>query len=71
MKSAMDKVSNTPLKLTVEVKYVSGLFSLNVPPPPTDRIWCVMCYFNYYVTCIIIIYTAPSISPGFSTHKIP
>ena len=39
VKSALDKVSNTPLKLYVEVKYVTGLFSVNIPPPPTDRIW--------------------------------
>lgn len=39
VKSALDKVSNTPLKLAVEVKYVAGLFSINIPPPPTDRIW--------------------------------
>ena len=39
IKSALDKVSNTPLKLTVEIKYIAGSFSLNIAPPPTDRVW--------------------------------
>ncbi|XP_067930548.1 testis-expressed protein 2-like [Watersipora subatra] len=39
IKSAMDRVSKTPLKLSVEVKYIAGLFSVSIPPPPTDRIW--------------------------------
>ncbi|CAN8030541.1 unnamed protein product [Ixodes persulcatus] len=28
-----------PLVLTVEVSHLVGTLALNVPPPPTDRIW--------------------------------
>jgi len=41
VKNAMDKVSNTPLKLYVELKYLSGAMCVNIAPPPTDRIWYV------------------------------
>lgn len=33
------EVSNTPLMLSVEVLELSGTLAINVPPPPTDRIW--------------------------------
>uniref|UniRef100_A0A7N8XSS0 Testis-expressed protein 2-like n=1 Tax=Mastacembelus armatus TaxID=205130 RepID=A0A7N8XSS0_9TELE len=33
------EVSNTPLMLTVEVLELSGTLAINIPPPPTDRIW--------------------------------
>lgn len=32
-------VSNTDLRLTVEVRSIEGTLVLNIPPPPTDRIW--------------------------------
>lgn len=32
-------VSNTALRLKVEVKSLSGKLVLNIPPPPTDRIF--------------------------------
>nr|XP_032817020.1 testis-expressed protein 2-like [Petromyzon marinus] len=32
-------VSNTPLALTVAVHRCWGTLALNVPPPPSDRIW--------------------------------
>lgn len=32
-------VSNTDLRLTVEVKSIVGTLVLNIPPPPSDRIW--------------------------------
>ncbi|XP_061425704.1 LOW QUALITY PROTEIN: testis-expressed protein 2 [Lethenteron reissneri] len=32
-------VSNTPLALTVAVHHCWGTLALNVPPPPSDRIW--------------------------------
>ncbi|CAG9826944.1 unnamed protein product [Diabrotica balteata] len=39
IKKAMEGVSNTDLRLTVEVKSIVGTLVLNIPPPPTDRIW--------------------------------
>ncbi|GAA6101052.1 testis-expressed protein 2 [Tachysurus ichikawai] len=35
-------MSNTPLLLTVEVKELSGEL-VNIPPPPTERIWYTFC----------------------------
>ncbi|GAB1607864.1 testis-expressed protein 2-like isoform X1 [Argonauta hians] len=39
IKKAMEGVSNTPLVLTVEVHSLNGVLTINVPPPPTDRLW--------------------------------
>ncbi|XP_054897198.1 testis-expressed protein 2-like isoform X2 [Poeciliopsis prolifica] len=39
IKKKMDEVSNTPLLLTVEVQQLRGTLAVNIPPPPTDRIW--------------------------------
>ncbi|EHB07340.1 Testis-expressed sequence 2 protein [Heterocephalus glaber] len=35
----IEEVSNTPLLLTVEVQECRGTLAVNIPPPPTDRIW--------------------------------
>lgn len=39
IKKAMEEVSNTRLVLNVEMKSVTGTLAVNIPPPPTDRIW--------------------------------
>ncbi|KAJ7306111.1 hypothetical protein JRQ81_010477 [Phrynocephalus forsythii] len=39
IKKKMEEVSNTPLLLTVEVQELTGTLTVNIPPPPTDRIW--------------------------------
>ncbi|KAM4583995.1 testis-expressed protein 2-like isoform 2-T4 [Odontesthes bonariensis] len=39
IKKKMEEVSNTPLLLTVEVQQLRGALAVNIPPPPTDRIW--------------------------------
>ncbi|XP_031425194.1 testis-expressed protein 2 isoform X2 [Clupea harengus] len=39
IKKKMEEVSNTPLLLTVEVQEFKGTLAVNIPPPPTDRIW--------------------------------
>lgn len=39
IKKKFEEMSNTPLLLTVEVQELSGPLVINVPPPPTDRIW--------------------------------
>ncbi|XP_072539528.1 testis-expressed protein 2-like isoform X2 [Salminus brasiliensis] len=39
IKKKMEEVSNTPLLLTVELQECKGTLAVNIPPPPTDRIW--------------------------------
>uniref|UniRef100_A0A8C5R3Q8 Testis expressed 2 n=1 Tax=Leptobrachium leishanense TaxID=445787 RepID=A0A8C5R3Q8_9ANUR len=39
IKKKIEEVSNTPLLLTVEVQECRGTLTINIPPPPTDRIW--------------------------------
>ncbi|NXI96809.1 TEX2 protein, partial [Psophia crepitans] len=39
IKKKIEEVSNTPLLLTVEVQELAGTLTVNIPPPPTDRVW--------------------------------
>ena len=39
IKKAMTGVSNTPLILTVEVLKLNGTLAINIPAPPSDRLW--------------------------------
>ncbi|XP_022917280.2 testis-expressed protein 2 isoform X1 [Onthophagus taurus] len=39
IKKAMQDISNTDLRLKVEFKRCIGTLVLNIPPPPSDRIW--------------------------------
>ncbi|KAJ8245988.1 hypothetical protein GJAV_G00262460 [Gymnothorax javanicus] len=39
IKKKIEEMSNTPLLLSVEVQELSGTLAVNIPPPPTDRIW--------------------------------
>ncbi|XP_069838185.1 testis-expressed protein 2-like [Dendropsophus ebraccatus] len=39
IKRKIEEVSNTPLLLTVELQELEGTLAVNIPPPPTDRIW--------------------------------
>lgn len=39
VKTAAEKFSNMPIILSVEVQSVKGTLTLNVPPPPTNRLW--------------------------------
>uniref|UniRef100_A0AAV2KFP0 SMP-LTD domain-containing protein n=1 Tax=Knipowitschia caucasica TaxID=637954 RepID=A0AAV2KFP0_KNICA len=39
IKKKIAEVSKMPLMLSVEVQELSGTLAINVPPPPTDRIW--------------------------------
>uniref|UniRef100_H3AWK7 Testis expressed 2, like n=1 Tax=Latimeria chalumnae TaxID=7897 RepID=H3AWK7_LATCH len=43
IKKKIEEVSNTPLLLTVEVQELAGTLAVNIPPPPTDRIWYSFC----------------------------
>lgn len=35
----MEGVSNTEIKLSVEIQYLSGTLAVNIPSPPSDRVW--------------------------------
>lgn len=39
LQRALVGVSNTRIELSVEVRHLAGTLALNVPPPPTDRLW--------------------------------
>ncbi|XP_048027305.1 testis-expressed protein 2 isoform X2 [Megalobrama amblycephala] len=43
IKKKIEEMSNTPLLLAVEVQELSGTLAVNIPPPPTDRIWYGFC----------------------------
>ncbi|KAI3364964.1 hypothetical protein L3Q82_001130 [Scortum barcoo] len=43
IRKKFEEMSNTPLLLTVEVQELSGPLIVNIPPPPTDRIWYSFC----------------------------
>ena len=42
VRKAAEKVASYPLVLTVEVKRLDGVLVVNIPPPQTDTIWCVV-----------------------------
>lgn len=46
IKRAMEEVSNTPIVLTAELRSIVGTLTVNIPPPPTDRIWSVVLCCN-------------------------
>nr|CAH8869916.1 unnamed protein product [Trichobilharzia regenti] len=35
----MERLSNTPIVLQVEIQMLSGQLLVNIPPPPSDRLW--------------------------------
>ncbi|CAH8611887.1 unnamed protein product [Heterobilharzia americana] len=35
----MERLSNTPIVLQVEIQILSGTLLVNIPPPPSDRLW--------------------------------
>lgn len=39
IKKAMEGVSNTRIMLSVELRGLVGTLAVNIPPPPSDRIW--------------------------------
>ena len=39
VKRAAERFSNLPITLSVEVQAVNGTIALNIPPPPTNRLW--------------------------------
>uniref|UniRef100_A0AC34FE10 SMP-LTD domain-containing protein n=1 Tax=Panagrolaimus sp. ES5 TaxID=591445 RepID=A0AC34FE10_9BILA len=39
IKKTIEKISSTPLSITVEVIGMEGTMAVNIPPPPSDRLW--------------------------------
>lgn len=39
IKRAMEGLSNTDIKLQVDIRFLEGRLALNLPPPPHDRLW--------------------------------
>ncbi|EFN83391.1 testis-expressed protein 2 isoform X2 [Harpegnathos saltator] len=39
IRRAMEGVSNTEIRLMVSVSGIEGCLSVNIPPPPSDRLW--------------------------------
>ncbi|XP_008560812.1 testis-expressed protein 2 [Microplitis demolitor] len=39
VRRAMEGVSNTEIRLMVSVSSIEGCLSVNIPPPPSDRLW--------------------------------
>ncbi|XP_034939124.1 testis-expressed protein 2 [Chelonus insularis] len=39
VRRAMEGVSNTEIRLSVSVSSIEGCLSVNIPPPPSDRLW--------------------------------
>lgn len=57
VRRAAEKVSSYPLVLTVEVNRLDGILAVNVPPPPTDTIWCVACSWMCVDSCTSLIHS--------------
>ena len=47
VRRAAEKFSNVPIILSVEVITIKGTIALNIPPPPTNRLWWVSALMNY------------------------
>ena len=41
VKNIINDISKTHLVLTVQVQFAQGSILVNIPPPPTDRLWLV------------------------------
>lgn len=39
IRKKMEEFSNTDLKLTIRLTSLFGRLAINIPPPPTDRLW--------------------------------
>lgn len=71
------EVSNMPLMLTVEVLELSGTLAINIPPPPTDRIWYCFVHFallirrNTVICLFLWIFLSHAASPGTVSGCLP
>ncbi|VDN52355.1 unnamed protein product [Dracunculus medinensis] len=39
VKKMMEEISSTRLMLNVEITFLQGTMTINIPPPPSDRLW--------------------------------
>lgn len=39
IRKMMEEISSTRLILNVEITELSGVMTINMPPPPSDRLW--------------------------------
>lgn len=71
IKKKIAEVSNMPLMLTVEVLEVSGTLAINIPPPPTDRIWYCAVLASLTYTQHFCLTLATSLLPCSSSPPPP
>lgn len=44
----MEGISSTRLLLNVDVTRLEGTMTVNIPPPPSDRLWLVFSAMNNF-----------------------
>jgi hypothetical protein len=44
VQNLMTEISSTRLILNVEVTVLEGLMTINLPPPPSDRLWYLLIF---------------------------
>lgn len=53
IKKVMESVSSKSLLLSVELHAVKGTMAVNIPPPPTDRIWSVIYHCSEFAQLVL------------------
>lgn len=48
----IEDVSSTPLILNVEVEMLEGPITINIPPPPSDRLWYASDFLQMFALSI-------------------
>lgn len=43
----MEEISSTRLMLNVEITFLQGTMTINIPPPPSDRLWLFFNLFRF------------------------
>ncbi|XP_068673944.1 testis-expressed protein 2-like [Montipora foliosa] len=56
VKRAAERFSNLPIILSVEVQCVEGTVALNIPPPPTNRLW-----YGFRGTPLLVVSARPKL----------
>ena len=70
IKKKIEEMSNTPLLLAVEVQELSGTLAVNIPLPPTDRVWYVP-HSTSLLSLLIKYGTALEIDRGLIFVSVP
>uniref|UniRef100_A0A3Q3MFN7 SMP-LTD domain-containing protein n=1 Tax=Labrus bergylta TaxID=56723 RepID=A0A3Q3MFN7_9LABR len=69
IKKKIAEVSNMPLILSVEVLELSGTLAVNIPPPPTDRIWFKFFLSQAVFLSLQVQFSCPSqVGPPCASH---